>query len=249
MKADFDNGIAPRAALGVVVLQQDETLEPELRAALDDDGVALYHSRIPSDEEITPDTLKAMAIEMPRALQLLPVTRPLDVVAYACTSASTMIGQDNVAAMIHAAHPAAAATDPITAVIAACRHLGVERLGLLTPYTLDVSAAMQALLESAGLAITAFASFEQASDPLVARITPRSVLEGIRTVGREANVDAVFASCTNLRSFAILDAAEAEIAKPVISSNAALAWDMRTKAGLGPRPDGPGRLLRSRPSH
>ena len=100
MKADFDNGIAPRAALGVVVLQQDETLEPELRAALDDDGVALYHSRIPSDEEITPDTLKAMAIEMPRALQLLPVTRPLDVVAYACTSASTMIGQDRVAAMI-----------------------------------------------------------------------------------------------------------------------------------------------------
>ena len=242
--AEFDKGIAPVAALGVVVLQKDETLEPELRSALSDDGVALYHSRIPSDDEITPDTLQAMAAEIPRALRLLPVARPLDVVAYACTSASTMIGQAKIAAMIQEAHPTAAATDPITAVIAACRHLGVQRLGLLTPYTLDVSAAMQALLENAGLTITAFASFEQSSDPLVARISPDSVHRGIRQVGRDTGVDAVFASCTNLRTFEILDAAEADIGKPIISSNAALAWHMREKAGLGPRTHAPGHLLK-----
>lgn len=244
LPASFDNGIAPRAALGVVVLQKDETLEPELRSVFADEDVGLYHSRIPSDEEITPDTLQAMATEIPRALQLLPVTRPLDVVAYACTSASTVIGQAKVAAMIKEAHPSAAATDPISAVIAACRHLGVKRLGLLTPYTIEVSAAMQALLESAGLTIASFASFEQSSDPLVARISPDTVRQAISTVAGSADVDAVFASCTNLRTFSILDAAEADLGKPVISSNAALAWHMRQKAGLGPIVDGPGRLLK-----
>ncbi len=244
LPAEFDNGIAAEAAFGVVVLEKDETLEPELRLALSDDGVALYHSRIPSDEQITPDTLQAMAAEIPRALRLLPLARPLDVVAYACTSASTVIGQAKVAAMIQEVHPTAAATNPITAVIAACHQLGVERLGLLTPYTLDVSAAMQALLEEAGLTITAFASFEQASDPLVARISPRSVLEGIRQVGSGTGVDAVFASCTNLRTFEILDAAEAAIGKPVVSSNAALAWHMRKLAGLRPRQHAPGHLLK-----
>lgn len=246
LTAEFDNGIAPRAALGVVVLQTDETLEPELRSVLEDEDIALYHSRIPNSNDVTPETLHAMAAEMPRALQLLPVTRPLDVVAYGCTSASTVIGQDKVAAMIQAAHPSAATTDPITAVIAACRHLGVRRLGMVTPYTLDVSAKMQALLESAGIAITAFASFEQSSDALVARIAPQSVRHAVETVGRSANVEAVFASCTNLRTFAILDAAEAALGKPVISSNAALAWHMRQQAGLGAIASGPGRLLQGR---
>lgn len=245
LPAEFDNGIAAKAAFGVVVLETDESLEPELHLALGEEGVALYHSRIPCDEQVTPETLQAMATELPRALRLLPVARPLDVVAYGCTSASTMIGQAKVAAMIQAVHPTAAATNPITAVIAACRRLGVERLGLLTPYTLDVSAAMQALLEEAGLTITAFASFEQASDPLVARISPRSVLDGIRQVGDDTGVDAVFASCTNLRTYEILDAAEAAIGKPVVSSNAALAWHMRKLAGLGPGQRAPGHLLKS----
>jgi maleate isomerase len=164
----LDNGIASQAALGLVVLQQDETLEPEIRSVLTDTGVALYHSRIPNDEEVTPDTLQAMAQELPRALALLPAARPLDVVAFACTSASTVIGQTRVAEMIQAIHPQAATSDPITAVIAACRHVGVRRIAMLTPYTADVAAAMRSLLEANGLDIAAFASFNQSSDPTVA---------------------------------------------------------------------------------
>ena len=241
----LDNGIADKAALGIVVLEKDETLEPEFRSIFADDGVGLYHSRIPSDDEISSDTLNAMATEIPRALRLLPTARPLDVVAYCCTSASTVIGQARVAKMIHDAHPTAAATDPITAVIAACRHLGLKRIGLLTPYTREVSAAMQDLLENAGLTITAFASFEQSKDPVVARIAPESVRQAICQMASNADVDGVFASCTNLRTLSILDAAESETNKPVVSSNAALAWHMRQHAGLGPALNAPGVLLKS----
>jgi maleate isomerase len=240
----LDNGIASRAALGLVVLQKDETLEPEIRSVLTDDGVALYHTRIPSDDEITSDTLQAMAHKLPRALALLPTTRPLDVVAFACTSASTVIGQAKVVAMIQAIHPHAATTDPITAVMAACRQMRVHRIAMLTPYTAQVAVAMRSLLETNGFEIAAFASFNQSSDPTVARITPASVYEAIVEIGSFPDVEAVFASCTNLRTFAILDAAEAAIGKPVISSNAALAWHMRNKVGLEPLINGPGRLLK-----
>jgi maleate isomerase len=241
----LDDGAAADAALGLVVLQNDETLEPELRTIFNDRAGALYHTRIASAEVVTPETLKAMERDLPRALALLPTARPLDVVGYACTSGATLIGQDRVAEIISSVHPHCFGTNPISAALAACGHLGVRRLAFITPYVPDVSSAMHRLLESNGLEIAGFASFEQSQEAVVARISPQSVLEAICTVGRNEDVEAVFASCTNLRTFEILDAAEARIQKPVISSNAALAWHMRRLAGLGPPQDAPGRLLRS----
>ena len=247
MKLPFvlDDGAAAAAALGLVILQNDETLEPELRTIFNDCTRAIYHTRIASAEDVTPETLRAMERDLPRALALLPTVRPLDVVAYACTSGATLIGQDRVAEIISSVHPGCSNTNPITAVLAACDHLGVRRLGFITPYVPDVSSAMQRLLEKNGLEITVFASFEQSQEAVVARISPQSVLEAICTVGRNNDVEAVFASCTNLRTFEILDAAEACIGKPVISSNAALAWHMGKLAGLGPLRGAPGRLLGS----
>jgi maleate isomerase len=241
----LDDGAAAVAALGLVVLQNDETLEPELRTIFNDCAGAIYHTRIASAEDVTPETLRAMERDLPRALALLPTVRPLDVVAYACTSGATLIGHDRVAEIISSVHPGCPNTNPITAVLAAGDHLGVRRLGLITPYVPDVSSAMRRLLEKNGLEITAFASFEQSQEAVVARISPKSVLEAICTVGRNDDVEAVFVSCTNLRTFEILDAGEARIGKPVISSNAALAWHMRRLAELGPPQVAPGRLLGS----
>ncbi len=241
----LDEGAGGTAALGLIVLQNDETLESELSTIFGDGAGVLYHARIASSEEVTPETLRAMERNLPLTLSLLPTSRPLDVVAYACTSGATLIGQNRVAELIRSIHPGCRSTDPITAVMAACGELGVRRLGFITPYVPDVSAAMQRLLESEGLEIADFASFEQSQEAVVARITPASVLEAICAVGRNEAVDAVFVSCTNLRTFAILDAAETRIAKPVISSNAALGWHLRKLARLAPPPSAPGRLLRT----
>ena len=247
MKTPFklDDGIASKAALGLIVLEKDETLEPECAPLFAEEGVALYHSRICSDDAVTPETLGTMAEDLPRALALLPTARSLNVVAYACTSGATVIGQEKIAEMIRAVHPTAATTDPISAVIEACRHLGLRRLGMLTPYSEEVSMAMRMLLEKADLLVTQFASFEQTQDPVVARISPTSVQAAIRDINDDGDVDAVFVSCTNLRTLSVIGAAEADIGKPVISSNAALIWHMRRLAGLRPLVGGPGRLLRS----
>ena len=247
MKLPFetDGGKSAIAALGIVVLQSDETLEAEFRSIFNVNGVALFHTRIPMMPEVTPATLQQMHDDLPQAASLLPTARPLVVVGYGCTSGATVIGAENVAAAIQSIHPGAKVTDPITAVMAACKYLGVSKIGLVTPYIATVSAAMRTLLEENQISVVEFGSFEQIEDAVVARITPRSIFDAICEVGKAENVDAVFASCTSLQSFDIIDDAESAIGKPVITSNQALAWHMAKLAGLSGKINGPGRIFKS----
>lgn len=242
---ELDSGESARAAFGVVVLQSDETLEKEIAPLFQASGITLLHSRIPFHDAVTPEALRAMRLALPESVGLFPSQTPLDVIAYACTSGATMIGTDEVARAIRSVKPGAKVTDPVSAVVAACRALGVRRLGFLTPYMPPVSRAIQELLVSHGLEITAFGSFEQESDKAVARIAPRSVLEGIVGLGG-GEVDAVFASCTNLRTFPIIAEAERRLGKPVISSNQALAWHMLSLGGVASGAGGPGMLFGGR---
>ena len=113
-------------------------------------------------------------------------------------------------------------TTPVTAVVSAFRHLNCRRIGFVTPYIPDVSLAIRDFLEQNGLTIANLVSFEQSSEAVVS-ITPESVLAAVHEANND-DVDGVFVSCTNLNSFSIIDQAEVEIGKPVISSNLALAW-------------------------
>ncbi|MDW4550759.1 Asp/Glu racemase [Defluviimonas sp. D31] len=238
MKLPFatDAGMGPGATLGLIVLPADETLENEMRLLLPGSGVALYHSRIEMPPEVTPETLAGMEAALPQAAGMLPEVA-FDVIGYGCTSGATVIGPEGVARAINRARPGARVTDPVSATMAACRALGLKRLGFVTPYVESVSAAMRALLEANGFEIAGFGSFEEGDDRVVARIAPESILSAIEAVDAMAACDGVFVSCTNLRVAGIAAEAERRIGKPVISSNLALGWHMRVLAGLtGPAP-------------
>lgn len=245
MKLDFDSddGAFAAGAFGLIVLQTDLTMEPELAGVFG--GFGLYHTRIPNAPEVTPATLAAMEREMPGTAALLPPE--VRVIGYGCTSGATVIGPQRVAELVGQEHPQATVTNPISAVLAACAHLGVERLGFVTPYVAQVSAAMRDRLEAAGLRIAGFGSFEESEDRVVAGITETSTLAAIETVAGLGACDAVFASCTNLRSFGIIEQAERMIGIPVVTSNLALAWHMLTLAGVETAGRGPGRLFASAP--
>jgi maleate isomerase len=240
---ETDGGAGERAAFGLIVLQSDETMEMEFRPLFDRAGAALYHSRIPSAPEVSAETLAQMEAEMPRAASLLPTSRGLNAVGYGCTSGATIIGPENVAAAVRRHHPDAQVTDPITAVMAALRHLNCSRVAFLTPYVAEVSSAMRNLLERNGFSIAAFGSFEQSNEATVARVTEQSLLEAIVQLGAHADADCVFASCTNLRSFNVIAEAEAQLGKPVISSNLAFAWHLLMLGGSDVKGLGPGRLF------
>ncbi|MFC2967581.1 maleate cis-trans isomerase family protein [Acidimangrovimonas pyrenivorans] len=236
--------IGSRARLGLIVLQSDETIEPDLQLLFPERDIALYTGRVPSGADVTPETLAAMAEALPAAARLLPPSISFDAVGYACTSGATVIGPERVAALISGAANAPRVTNPLTAAIAAMRALEVGRIGFISPYIEEVSAAMRARFEAAGIMIAAFDGYGIATEAVVARIDPESTKAAALDMGRRPEIEALFLSCTNLRTLEIIDAVEAELGKPVVSSNLALAWHMAQLAGLGARPGLPGRLMR-----
>ena len=245
MKLDFqtDSGIGTRANLGIIVLEEDETLEHEFRQILTGSGIALHTNRIPMAAHVRPDTLASMETALPAAAQRLPSAPHYSAIGFGCTSASSVIGSDRVAAAITSVCKGAEVTDPLAAIIAACKALDAKRIGFVTPYIAEVSALMRDKLTNASLEIVSFGSFEEGNDQIVARITPASILSAIKSVAAQAPIDAVVVSCTNLRCLDILRDAETAIGAPVISSNQALAWHMLRLAGIDDKSPAFGKLF------
>ncbi|WP_306115372.1 MULTISPECIES: Asp/Glu racemase [unclassified Roseovarius] len=239
-----DQGAGERARLGLLVLESDQTMEWEFRTLTDLPGVSVYHARLANDVTVTPETLGRMADELPVAARLLPDYLGLDAIGYGCTSGATIIGEDRVAEIFEGIHPGVPSTNPLTAAKAALKALGVRRLGLVTPYSPEVTEAMQARFIAAEIEVTVVGSFYEESDFSVGKIDAESILEAALKVGRSADVDGVFISCTSLRAASIIDAAETTLAKPVTASNHALAWHLLRLAGINDTRTGAGRLFR-----
>ena len=61
MPFELDGGVAPRAAIGLIVLATDNTIEHEFRQIVPRvAGAAVFHTRILNDPDINPTTLRAM---------------------------------------------------------------------------------------------------------------------------------------------------------------------------------------------
>src|SRR5260370_19385774 len=96
-KLDFalDDGICRRAAIGLVALATDHTIEHEWRKLLTQDGVAFYESRVLNSPDITPERLAEMDARIASAVALICPAEPVEVVALGCTSASMVICEGN----------------------------------------------------------------------------------------------------------------------------------------------------------
>lgn len=239
---DTAPGVAGSAVLGLIVLGPDETIERDFRRMLPPDGARLLHSRIPSAPEVTAETLPRMAADLPAAAALLPASAGLGAIGYACTSGATVMGAARVAELVAQAHPGVPVTDPLSALLAACRALGVRRLGLVSPYVPEVSGVLVEALGAAGLTVAPFGSFGVAEERVVARISGASIAAALRAVGGDPACEAVFVSCTNLLALDVLEEMEAELGKPVLTSNQVLCWHMLRLAGIEDAPRAAGRL-------
>ena len=244
LEFETDTGLGGRARIGLIVLQTDQTIEHEFSQIFDGlDDVAIYNARIPNAMDVSPETLRQMALDLPQTAALLPPSFGFDVIGYACTSGATMIGEAQVDEMIRGVHPNAKTSNPITAVKAALKALGLKRIALVTPYPVDVTLEMQANLAADGFETMAVATFDQSDDFTVARISSASILNAITQVGSREDIDGVFVSCTSLRALSIIPEAEAKIGKPVVSSNQALAWHLMRLAGLTDKIENAGQLF------
>lgn len=226
-------------SLGLVVLQVDETIEGDMRRLLGD--AQLYVSRVPSDARVTRETLAEMAAHLGRAASLLPPAADLATVAYGCTSGAAQIGPVQIARLVRQGRQVGAVTDPVSALVAACAHLGIRRLALLSPYVEAVSDQLRDVLARQGVDTPVFGTFAEAEEAKVVRIAPDAITDAAMDLCAGAEVDGLFLSCTNLRTLPVIDRLESALGLPVLSSNLVLGWHMAQLASVPVT--GPGRLL------
>ena len=224
--------------MGLVVLQTDLTVETEMRFFLsnsisdesidyDKNSVSLLHTRIPCKDEVNVKNLSVMESKFSEALGLFPEGYEFDVVAYACTSASLIIGEDKINSIFHSKLNTKNVTTPLTAVKRGLRSLNVERIGFLAPYISDISLSMCHDLCGSGLRVVSAATFQEGKDSIVGNISPESILLAIESLIKKApQVQAVFIACTSLKCVSVIKTAEEKYGIPILSSNSALAWDM-----------------------
>ena len=239
---ELSREIGYRGAIGMVVLDADSTLEQEFRAILPLDGVALYVNRIAMGNIVTKDTLRAMEGGITASAALIHPQRRLDVLAFACTSGTVAIGEARVFQRLREARPGIACTSPMTAGVAGLKRLGCESVALITPYTEDITAMMGGFIEDNGVTVAAAATFNNPIDDQVARISAASIRDAVLSVGKAA-CDAVFVSCSALHVLPVIEECEAELGKPVLASNQAMAWHCMRLAGIDDALAGFGRLL------
>jgi maleate isomerase len=235
--------IGSSATLGLITLQVDETIEQDFRRLFVARDVALYVNRLPSGAELTPDTIAQMERDLPAAAALLPQAAKFDAVAYGCTSGTTLIGPQRVAELVSSAVQTRHVAQPLTATLTGFAALDVASIGLVSPYIDSVAGPMRQTFERAGIRVPAMVSFGEELEENVARIDPASIHAAALEVGADPATQAVFLSCTNLRTLDIIEDLEQRLSKPVVSSNQALAWHMARLSGAAVAPDAPGALF------
>ena len=227
--------------IGVIVLQSDETIERDLMAMRGDADV--FVSRVASGQEVTAETLQSMAEHIAASASLFPQTIGFDAVGYCCTSGTAQIGVSEIERLVKSGTQTKTVSQPVSALVAACQHLGLKRIAFLSPYIESVSANLRQVLHDNGVDTPAFGTFGEATESKVVRISGTSVMEATTELVGGAQVDGIFLSCTNLRTLDLIAPLEAALDMPVLSSNLVLAWHLAQLSGNPEALSGPGRLF------
>lgn len=196
------------------------------------EGVWLHFTR-------TPYLKKAVGVQLARevgkpsvvarATKALTSLNPASTL-YACSSGSFVHGlsgeRDLREAML-----AAGARRAITssgAMLDALHAVGAKRVAVATPYTRTLTARLTHFLEEAGFEPISAVHLGLKSG--MSRVSRETVANLIRRACHP-EADAVFLSCTALRTFGIVAQLEEELRTPILTSNQASLWAALDAAG------------------
>jgi maleate isomerase len=209
-------------------------MEPEFNA-MAPDSVSVHATRLLHLPGIPAEDVKKMAEGTEKAADLL-ATAGVNVIAYACTSGSLVGGIGWDQQLISRIEQATniPATTTATAVIGACKELGVNKVALATPYHEEINQVEKEFLEAHGIKVVKIKGLGLFGEAL--RSTP---IETAYHLAHEVNTpqaEAVFISCTGFKTITVIERLEAELKKPVFSSNTATMWDVAQRLGISSEP-------------
>jgi maleate isomerase len=229
-----------RARLGLLVPSSNTTNEPEFGRVLPE-GVSVHTGRLPL-ESVTAADLEAMSETAGRASERLRHAG-VDVAAYACTTGSLVKGHDYAE---HLEEEVAAAADAPAVATAlsverALRAVDASAVTVVTPYVESLNERERSFLEAGGFEVLSVTGHRIEPNTEIGALRPEEAYrQAVAAV--DDGADALFVSCTNYRTFEVVERLEADLGVPVVTSNQATLWDAlghtdvdRTelRAGLG----------------
>ncbi|WP_157490730.1 maleate cis-trans isomerase family protein [Enterovibrio coralii] len=231
-----------RTHIGLVQLSTDHSLEMDW-AKLIGTQAAVFSSRVFYSSEMTPEALDNIANGISEASDLIAYGLPMDVMAFGCTSASIIIGEDRVAELLTKNRGDIPATNPWTAAQAAFKRLGAKKIAVFSPYPTDVNFPLYQQLTKAGFEVVRLGSLGIERDTDITTVSRESMLEALEQLLPDSGADLVFMSCTNLRVLDHIQEIEDRFGIPVVCSNSAMFWHAMHLAGNIASCPGYGRLL------
>lgn len=241
MHVVFDQGRHHRAKIGFVLLATEQTIEDDMYRLLPE-GVGIHFTRVSIPDSITADTLTELANGLGPAAELILPDGSLDVITYACTSGSLVVGEERVFQELGKGAPNSIKTTLITSVMRALNQIKAKRIVVATPYLDEINLMEKAYMASRGFDILDIQGLQLEKDSDMVKVTPDSILQFAESLDR-VDADAIFISCGALRSIDIIEALENRTGKPVITSNQAMAWDVMRLVGIDDAVTGYGVLL------
>lgn len=237
----FDEGTHWRAQLGFIVISTDLVMEENI-FRLAPEGVGTSVARLRTATECNVASLGAHIDGMAEAASILqPGARP-DVICYACTSGSIVIGEDRVMAEIKRGAPWAEPSTLVTGVVNALRSLEARKIVVATPYLDEINAMEADFLADKGFDVLDIQGLNVEDGEAMGRITRECLKEFALSIDRQ-DADAIFFSCGGIRTIDVLQEIEDAAGKPVVCSNQAMMWDCLRRAGIADRIEGYGRLF------
>ena len=152
------------------------------------------------------------------------------VTAYACTAGSFVKGMAGEAALVAAMRAAGAPAAVTTsgAMLTALRHLGLNRVATVTPYTPDLTIGLTSYLMEAGIEVVATAGLGMTA--CIWTVPYETTADLVRATD-VPDAEAIVISCTNLPTYDLIARLEAELGKPVVTANQVTMWAALAIAG------------------
>ena len=235
-------GLSWRARMGIVIPQLDLLTEPLLARILPP-GITFHTSRLRRTGPSSLESLQEMNRHFDPALTLLPLPY-LDIVVYHCTMGSLCYDPAKLVRDIET-RTRLPGVATLQAALDALHHLGARRISLVTPYPRDFNEAEAEFLEERDFSVVSVGGEPFDDAGAMAMVSPDEISLWVRRA-RRPETDAVFISCTGIRSLEFIDALEDDLGVPVVTSTSAMLWQVFRKLGLNQTMDGLGVLLRRR---
>ena len=230
-----------RARIGLLLPSVNRAAEPQIHAMLPK-GVSLHTTRLrlrASDE----DAINEMVSDVERGAAML-ADADVDLIVFHCTAASMFAPgfDDGIIERIENA-TGKNATSTSKGCLEAFELFGAKKITLTTPYIQETNDREVAYLASHNVKVLSETGAGIGGDgAAMLAIEPEEWRRRVNAQD-EPESQAAFISCTAVRAVEAIEPIEADIDKPVITSNQAMLWHALRKLDIDDRPQGFGRLM------